>query len=178
MLLILLIGLAVLIADQISKLLICGFISPSGEMLIDGLLTFRGESVEVIPKTLSFTYVLNNGAAFGILQNQRLFFLIVTVAVCAVGIIFLMRMQKKHILVKLSSGFILGGALGNLVDRSIIGVVRDFFDLTLLDTLFSYKFPVFNTADIFVVVGVIILSVYILFIHDKYIKKNENTSGK
>ncbi len=178
MLLIILIGLAVLIADQISKLLVCGFISPSGEMLVDGLLTFRGESVEVIPKTLSFTYVLNNGAAFGILQNQRLFFLIVTVAVCAVGIIFLMRMQKKHILVKLSSGFILGGALGNLVDRSIIGVVRDFFDLTLLDTLFSYKFPVFNTADIFVVVGVIILSVYILFIHDRFIKKNEDSSGK
>ena len=78
---------------------------------------------------------------------------------------------------KLASGFILGGAMGNLVDRVIIGRVRDFLDLTLIDTLFSYKFPVFNVADIFVVAGVALLAVYILFIHDKFIK-NETDSGK
>lgn len=177
MLLIFLIGLAALLLDQLSKLFICGFFVNSDNMLFSGMLTFQGESVEIIPKTLSFTYVLNNGAAFGILQNQRLFFLLTTLIICAGGIILLLRIKKRHILLKLASGFILGGAMGNLVDRVIIGRVRDFLDLTLIDTLFSYKFPVFNVADIFVVAGVALLAVYILFIHDKFMK-NETDSGK
>lgn len=163
--------------DQLTKLFICGFFVDADNMLFSGMLTFRGESVEIIPKTLSFTYVLNNGAAFGILQNQRLFFLLTTLIVCAVGIVLLLRMKKRHILLKISSGFILGGAMGNLVDRVIIGKVRDFLDLTLLDTLFSIKFPVFNVADIFVVVGVALLAVYVLFIHDKFVK-DETDIGK
>lgn len=177
MLLIFLIGLAVLVLDQLTKLFICGFFVDADSILFSGILTYQGESVEIIPKTLSFTYVLNNGAAFGILQNQRLFFLLTTLVVCAIGVVLLLRIKKRHILLKLASGFILGGAMGNLIDRVIIGRVRDFLDLTLLDTLFSLRFPVFNVADIFVVVGVALLAVYILFIHDKFVE-NETDSGE
>ncbi len=181
MLMIILIAVGALILDQLSKLLVTGFFIDGTDMLLSGMLTYQGETLPLIPKTLSFTYVLNKGAAFGILQNQRIFFLIVTLVICAVGIIILMRMPQKHILLKISSGFILGGAIGNLFDRVVIGAVRDFIDATLVDTLTGYAFPIFNVADIFVVVGIIMLAVYILFIHDKIYKtedkdKNESNS--
>ncbi len=167
MLFILILAFVIFVADQLSKLFVVGFFVEANAPIFTGMLTFEGQSVSIIDKVFSFTYVLNNGAAFGILKNQRLFFLITTVVVCVGGIILLMRYPKKHMLLKLSSAFILGGALGNLFDRVIIGVVRDFLDATFVETLTTYRFPVFNVADIFVVVGVIMLGVYILFIHDK-----------
>ena len=77
------------------------------------------------------------------------------------------RFPQKHILLRLSSGFILGGALGNLIDRVVVGSVRDFLDATFVETITGYSFPVFNVADIFVVCGVFMLGIYILFVHDK-----------
>jgi signal peptidase II len=174
MLFILLIGLAVLLLDQLSKLFITGFFIADSAPLLTGMLTVEGESVVLIPKWLSFTYVLNDGAAFGILARQRWFFLTATVLFCAVGIVILCHLPKKHITLKLSSAFLLGGALGNMIDRSLVGNVRDFIDLTLIETVTGFSFPVFNVADIFVVVGTVILAVYILFIHDKiYEPKNK-----
>jgi signal peptidase II len=64
----------------------------------------------------------------------------------------------------------LGGAIGNMIDRVVIGCVRDFIDATFVETLTGYAFPVFNFADICVCVGVAILAYYILFIHDKIYK--------
>jgi signal peptidase II len=178
MLFIFIIALVILFADQLSKLFTVGFFIEKGEPIFEGCLQSIGESIEIIPKTLSFTYVLNDGAAFGILSNQRFFFLIATVLICVVGFIVLLRFPKKHILLKLSSAFILGGALGNLVDRSVIGVVRDFIDLRLIETVTGYSFPVFNVADIFVVVGTILLAIYILFIHDKIYPPKEKKAVK
>lgn len=178
MLFVFIVALIILLADQLSKLFVVGFFIESGQPLFEGWLTFQGESEIIIPKTLSFTYVLNDGAAFGILSNQRFFFLIATVLICVVGFIVLSRFPKKHILLKLSSAFILGGALGNLIDRSIIGVVRDFIDVTLIDTITGYSFPVFNLADVFVVIGTIMLAIYILFIHDKIYPPKEKKANK
>ncbi len=180
MLFILILALGILLFDQISKMFVVGFFVESGEPLFEGWLTSLGESNVIIPKILNFTYVLNDGAAFGILSNQRLFFLFATVIICAVGIVVLTRIPQKHILLKISSGFILGGALGNLVDRVIVGVVRDFIDATVVETVTGYSFPVFNVADIFVVVGTILLAVYILFYHDKIYppkEKKEEING-
>ena len=178
MLFILILALAVLLLDQLSKLFIVGFFVESGKMLFEGWLTSIGESEVIIPKILSFTYVLNDGAAFGILSNQRLFCLLVTLLICVAGIIVLLRFPTKHILLKLSSGFILGGAIGNLIDRVIIGVVRDFIDATIVETVTGLSFAVFNVADIFVVVGTILLAVYILFIHDKIYPPKETKVKK
>ena len=167
MLFIIILAVGILLIDQLSKLFTVGFFVEAGQPLFEGWLTSLGESEIIIPKVLSFTYVLNDGAAFGILSNQRLFFLLATVAICTIGVVILMRLPEKHILLKLSSGFILGGALGNLVDRVIVGVVRDFIDATIVETVTGYSFPVFNVADIFVVVGTVLLAIYILFYHDK-----------
>lgn len=167
MIFILILGLAILLLDQITKLLLVGFFIDPNVPLVSGLLQYEGESISLIDNVFSFTYVLNNGAAFGILQNQRLFFLIATVVICVGGIILLTRFPQKHILLKLSSGFILGGALGNLIDRVVVGSVRDFLDAAFVETITGYSFPVFNVADIFVVCGVFMLGIYILFVHDK-----------
>lgn len=161
------IAAAALLIDQLTKMLVVGFFLDPMQPLIEGFLHTEGQTHPVIDKVFSFTYVLNDGAAFGILQNQRLFFLIMTFLACAAGIILLLRMPRKHWLLKVSSGLILGGALGNLVDRVIVGSVRDFLDATFIETLTGYSFPVFNGADVFVVVGVLMLAVYILFVHDK-----------
>ncbi len=172
------IAAAALVIDQLTKILTVGFFLDPAQPLVEGFLHTEGETYAVIDKVFSFTYVLNDGAAFGILQNQRLFFLITTLLACTVGIILLLRLPKKHWLLKISSGLILGGALGNLVDRAVIGSVRDFLDVTFVETLTGYSFPVFNGADVFVVVGIFMLAVYILFVHDKVCKpkeKNEQT---
>ena len=173
MIFIIILAVAIVLFDQLSKLLITGFFIDPQNPLFVGMLDFEGDSVTLINKVFSFTYVLNEGAAFGILKHQRLFFLLATTVFCVGGIILLLRMPEKHILLKLSSGFILGGAIGNMIDRVLIGSVRDFLDATVVDTLFNYSFPVFNVADIFVVFGVILLSIYILFVHDKIYNMKE-----
>ena len=169
MLVIFIIAIVAVIIDQVTKLVLNGFFIDPSYPIVEGALS-QGESVTVIDKTLSFTYVLNNGAAFGILQNQRVFFLISTVIVCTVGIIALNYFKKRHWTLIVSSGLVLGGAIGNMIDRVVIGCVRDFIDAKFVETLTGYAFPVFNFADICVCVGVAILAYYILFIHDKIYK--------
>lgn len=170
-----LIAVCCLLLDQLSKLFLDGFFIEPGEMLYTGLLEKPGDYKVLIPDVLRLDYVLNKGAAFGILQNQRLFFLITTLIVCVVGIILLVKLPKKHWLLTISAGMLLGGAIGNLIDRVVIGQVRDFINVSLIDTLFGYSFPVFNVADICVVLGVIALAIYILFIHEKiYPSKEKN----
>lgn len=178
MIFILILALAILLVDQISKLIFVGFFIDPNVPLVTGILQYEGESISVIDNVFSFTYVLNNGAAFGILKNQRFFFLLATVVICVCGILLLLRLPQKHLMLKLSSGFILGGALGNLIDRVIVGSVRDFLDATFIETITTYSFPVFNVADIFVVCGVIMLGIYILFIHDKIYPEKKQDDKK
>ena len=103
------------------------------------------ESIIIIPKILSFDLVHNYGAAYGILQNQRVFLLIVTAIVIFGGIIF----AKKIIQSRFSQYgliFLLSGAIGNGIDRFILGYVIDFINIKI--------FPVFNFADIFIDIAV------------------------
>ena len=106
----------------------------------------EGESIPVVPGVMSLTYILNPGAAFGMLEHQRLFFILMTVAVIAVLIHFWRRIKEEAIVVQLGAAFFLGGAVGNLIDRIETGFVIDFFDF--------YFWPIFNVADIFICVGV------------------------
>ena len=176
MILIFVLAIAAVLLDQITKIVAVGFFVDPAAPIISGFLESAGESINVIDKVFSFTYVLNKGAAFGILENQRLFFFLSTAVICTAGIIMLFKIKKKHWLLKISSGMVLGGAIGNLIDRTVIGQVRDFLSADFVQTLTGYSFPVFNVADIFVVVGVIALAVYILFVHDKYCGKSANSS--
>jgi len=110
-----------------------------------------GEEFSVIGDFFLITSHRNRGAAFGILQEQRAFFIIITIAIVA-GILWYAHIMRdkgsKTLLVGLS--LVLGGALGNFIDRVRFGEVVDFFKFNFG----SYTFPIFNIADSAIVIGV------------------------
>ncbi len=115
--------------------------------------------IPVIDNFFYITYSRNKGAAWGILQNGRFFFLALTLLVSAVMIYIIIKNSNK--VLRTSLAMILGGAAGNFIDRARAGSVVDFLDFYFG----SYNFPTFNVADSFVVVGTIILAYYMLFIY-------------
>lgn len=115
--------------------------------------------VPVISGFFYLTYIRNSGAAWSILQNGRIFFLIMTPLVAVVLVYFLRK--ADHWILKLALSFVLGGALGNFIDRAAVGSVVDFLQFHFG----SYIFPNFNIADTFVVVGTVGLAYYLLFIY-------------
>ncbi|TYP73060.1 signal peptidase II [Paenibacillus methanolicus] len=135
------VALVVLVLDQITKRIV------SGGMEV-------GDQISVIGEFFKIHLYKNNGAAFSILPNQRLFFIVMTIAV-VIGIIWYIRKNRSsgRALLMVSLGLILGGAIGNLVDRALYGEVVDFFKLTFG----SYIFPIFNIADIGITIGVVLI---------------------
>ncbi len=123
--------------------------------------TLKGkESIHLIGKFLNLSYVENAGAAFGILQNQRFFFILITTIIIIGITVYSKKVIKKTSRLTLYSlNLIVGGAIGNLIDRVLHGYVIDFIDVKFGE---FYDFPVFNIADISVVVGTIILSYVVL----------------
>ena len=117
-----------------------------------------GQSSEIISNFFSITSHRNRGAAWGILQDSRLFFLVVTVLFLA--ILFYYMYNQKNTLTKfdiLTFSLITGGAIGNFIDRLIRHEVVDFLDFRI----FSYDFPIFNLADCYICIGVVILLIKI-----------------
>jgi signal peptidase II len=108
------------------------------------------QSISVISEFFYITSHRNRGAAFGILQNQTWLFILVTSCVVIAIIIFMVKMKKETILTKTALSFVLGGAIGNFVDRVRTGEVVDFFHFQFG----SYHFPIFNVADSAICVGV------------------------
>ena len=110
------------------------------------------ESILVIKNFFYLTYTKNNGAAWSILKDQRILLLIVSVLV-----LFLinkyMNKEKLSKIEEFTYGMIIGGILGNFFDRIIYGSVIDFLDFKI----FGYNYPIFNLADTFIVVGIILL---------------------
>ncbi|MBO6178976.1 MAG: signal peptidase II [Selenomonadaceae bacterium] len=104
-----------------------------------------GETIPVIKNAFHITYILNPGAAFGILENERLFFIIAGAIVLAVGFYIIPKLNKQAHLVRYGAIFLLAGAVGNLIDRIQNGLVVDFLDFRI--------WPVFNIADIAIVCG-------------------------
>lgn len=112
-----------------------------------------GEQITVMENFFYLTSHRNEGAAWGILQGQMLFFYIIT-AVVVIGIIFYMqKYAKESKLLAISLSLILGGALGNFIDRLFRKEVVDFFDFII----FKYDYPIFNVADSALVVGVMLI---------------------
>lgn len=107
-----------------------------------------GQSITLVPNFFALTFVKNSGASFSILEGKLLFFIIMTIVALALFIYSYWQSPKllRH---KLIYGLLLGGSLGNFIDRIIRGSVIDFLDFHL----FSYNFPVFNLADIFICLG-------------------------
>lgn len=116
--------------------------------------------ISLIPKCLSFTYVENEGAAFGIFKNRKFLLVGVTGIVTAVMIFYLIKNKNLNKYVKISLSLIIAGAIGNLIDRIYFGFVTDFIHF-YIGNIFDW--PVFNVADISVVCGTILLAVMLLF---------------
>ncbi len=122
-----------------------------------------GQSVPVVQNVFHLTYILNPGAAFGLLANRTVFFVMTTLVVVIVVIIYYIKSGQKRGAQPVALGLLLGGALGNLVDRIRYGKVVDFFDFRV--------WPVFNLADTAIVTGAGLL-VLILWSYEK--KKSED----
>ena len=116
-----------------------------------------GDSIKLINKFFYITYVQNKGAAWSILEDQRILLLIISVIV-----LFLinkaMNKEKLDKLEIVSYGMIIGGIVGNLFDRIFYSFVIDFIDFRI----FGYNYPVFNLADTFIVIGIILMIIITL----------------
>lgn len=123
-----------------------------------------GQSFEVIPGVLNVTYVQNTGAAFGILGQQRWIFIVVSAIMIVLLTLFLARAKGYHKLVYISAALILGGGVGNMVDRLSLGYVIDYIDFCAFPSLWRW---VFNAADTAVCVGAGLFIVYLLFLDSK-----------
>ena len=121
------------------------------------VIYLQGEpSFRLWPDVLHLTFVKNEGAAFGILSGHRwVFMLISTLAIVGLAV-YLFRFCRLGNWVKVSLAMIIGGGIGNMIDRVMLGYVIDFIDFTLIN------FAVFNVADSFVTVGAGILIVYLI----------------
>ncbi|HLR54168.1 MAG TPA: signal peptidase II [Pseudogracilibacillus sp.] len=110
------------------------------------------ESIPVLDGFFSFTSHRNKGAAWGVLQDQMIFFYIITVIVVVAIVFYMQTHAKGRTLFAVGLAFILGGAIGNFIDRLIHQEVVDFIDVII----FTYDFPIFNIADSALTIGVIL----------------------
>ncbi len=169
------ISIAIVIIDQISKIVVKGFSIPFLNFNFDGM--YYGQSIPVIGDFFRLTYIENPGMAFGFDPGDgfklaiSLFSLVASIGL----LIYLYAIRNNSLSLRIAIAFILGGAVGNLIDRTFYGVffgyaplfygrVVDFFDFDFFDfTLFgrSYdRWPIFNVADAAVSVGVLILILF------------------
>lgn len=134
--------LVVVAVDQLTKAIVMRSMVP-------------GQSIPIVRDVFHLTYVLNPGAAFGILSNQRMFLLVTGAALILATAYFYPLLKKSDAWLRLGATAILSGAVANLIDRVQTGFVVDFFDFRI--------WPVFNVADIAIVTGMGLMIYAILF---------------
>ena len=131
-------------------------------------------SVVVLDKIFSIRLARNTGASFSILSGQLTFLTVMPIiAIAAIGVLLVVRPNTPKNM-RLGAILIAAGALGNLIDRLVLGYVRDFIDYVFLDTFFGIDFAIGNVADLFLLMGVVMLIVYVIFEYqdkDFYSKK-------
>ena len=148
------------------------------------------QSIPLLGDFFRLTYIENPGMAFGIQFHNKVWFTLLSVVAAIIVLIYLLRMANDKIVFRLAMALILGGAVGNLIDRLLFGKVVDFldvefFDLSIpaFDVLFisfpGYaltRWPVFNIADSAVTCGMIILT-WIIFFQKSYLEREATTEG-
>ena len=144
--------LLVVLLDYITKRIV------SGNMVLY-------QSIPVIKGVFNITYVKNTGASFGMMAGARWFFVAVTGILIAGAFYYAVKNKITDKLFLVSASFVVGGGIGNLIDRIATGAVVDFFDFCLIN------FAIFNVADCFVVVGVILMAIY--YIKEEKTKNEE-----
>lgn len=120
------------------------------------------ESIDFIPHVMELTYIQNTGAAFSVLSGNTMFLAVVSLVMSVVLAYLLATNVFSQKFGKFSLALVLGGAVGNLLDRAFRGFVVDMFSLLFV------RFAIFNIADVCVVVGGIFCGIYYVFLYDKY----------
>jgi signal peptidase II len=128
------------------------------------VLNLKGnDSMVLIDGIFELYYLENRGAAFGVLQNQKIFFIMIAIIILAMIVYVLYKMPYHKIYIKLHVApvFIAGGAIGNLIDRLRLNYVVDFFYFKIIN------FPVFNVADIYVTCAAAALVIMLMFVYNE-----------
>ncbi len=137
-----------LIIDQIIKI-IC--------------LCFLKSTFIIIPNFLSLIFATNDGVAFSMLSGNKIIIILISILLTFILIYYIyedyIKKDKKDSFKEVLYGLLLGGVLGNLLDRIIHGFVIDYISFNI----FGYYFPIFNLADILITVSIIILLIYYFF---------------
>lgn len=115
------------------------------------------QSIPIVDGWLHITSTRNKGAAFSLLENQLWFFIIIALIAVSLLSYLIYRFRREDKFLGYVFAFILGGAVGNLIDRILTGEVIDFIDFAIIN------FPIFNIADIAITVGTALLIIYVLF---------------
>ena len=157
MLVFFLITAGVILLDQITKILALQHLAPVG-------------SLPLWENVLHLTYVENTGAAFGMLKDHRWVFLVISTVALSGMIVYMFLNKTKHPLETTAVAFIVGGGIGNMIDRLTRGFVVDFVDVKCIPH-WNY---IFNVADIFVCVGCGLFILYVLLFEAKSKKAEES----
>ena len=139
-------GAVLVIIDQIIKYFISAYLQPVG-------------SVSVIDNIFSLTYVENKGVAFGMFSDMRWIFVALTSILLVIIIFYMFKKRPKGKFFYVCAALIIGGGIGNLIDRIFYGYVIDYLSL-------SFFPPVCNFADYCITAGTIMLVIYLLFFSD------------
>ncbi len=147
-----LLGLFIVFSDQLSKQLVEKYL-------------YLGQSIPVVPEIFHITLLRNPGALFGFMPGGRWIFIIVTLVSLAIMALLMIEIPRDKLYMRLGMTLIIGGALGNLIDRLRFGYVIDFIDFRF--------WPVFNIADTVLCLG----AVFFLFEYITSSLKNDQSGG-
>ena len=120
---------------------------------ITKILVFNIDNVIVIKDFFKISYTHNYGAAWSMLSGYRFFLILISIVILLIIYMMFIKNRKLSNFDNITYGMLIGGIIGNLIDRIIYGYVIDFLDFNI----FGYDYPVFNIADSFIVVSIILL---------------------
>ena len=151
-------GRASIIRTALLGVLLCGGLIAADLLTKLTASKLGSREVVLIPGVLSLSYIENRGAAFGIMQGRQWLLIVISAVMIAAAVVFYIRrirdIQYRYLRVLIV--FLVAGALGNMIDRIMLGYVRDFIYFKLID------FPVFNVADIYVTVSAVLILIWII----------------
>ena len=151
-------GRASIIRTALLGVLLCGGLIAADLLTKLAASKLGSREVVLIPGVLSLSYIENHGAAFGRMQGRQWLLIVISAVIIAAAVVFCIRRIRdtRYRYLRVLTVFLVAGALGNMIDRIMLGYVRDFIYFKLID------FPVFNVADIYVTVSAVLILIWII----------------
>ena len=146
---------------QVKRIFLVALICVIVDQVIKNFLCFSmnmGESVSIIDNFFSITLIGNTGAAFSLFSSGTIFLIVVSIVVLNVIYFWLIKDKNLNMFEEITYGLLMGGITGNLIDRVWHMQVIDYLDFNLL----GYSFPVFNLADIAIVISIVLIAIQII----------------